>query len=966
MNTTKLQRLGLPALTALAALSALLTSATAQPGNPSAKENEETKAIALEPVEVLGSRIRQIEGEGPAPVATYDRDYIRSTGALNLADFLNYLPQTYNGIAAGRSSAPNELNPEFGQRTETTFPAINFVLGVADAPPGQTGVSGVSLRGLGSGSTLILVDGRRVVQSGVGNRSSDSGQGFVNLNTIPLGMIDHVEVMTDGASALYGADAVAGVINIVLKKDWSGRELTTSYKGAFHGGGHERQVTLSAGFNAGKLRGMVSIDYYDRAPLKASQRSFSKNQNHTNIVATYDASGNPVYGRDLRLNWGYPAVIQARTGTLNGITEAGGNQTRFAVVRDGATGTPTLASFMAVGPGPLNSASGIQRGNTSGFLDLIPWTERHGFSGNFTYTINERLEAYGTYLYSNTRGLFESQPAVSSLATSSGFGNFATIVPAAYNPFGQDVVVGMIHYEFGSTNQRTRTKSHNAVVGLRGKFGTTWEWDASVGWQKQNSDQVTRSFNGAAITAALNNSDPTKRLNPFVDGRAAGITQAALYDTMAYYPSVFGGSRLGSFDFVADGSVAEIWGGTVQMATGASWGRNKIGGYAINFTTDFSGNPVANRTTTAGERDNYAVFAEFSVPLIGKPNARPGFERLGLQLAGRYEDYERIDGKTIPKVGLTWSPVKSVLLRASYSEGYRVPGLTEYVVAPSSFTGSVTDPKRNPASTTGVTINRGSRPSIEPETSDNEVYGIIYEPIFAPGLNIQLNYYRTTQKDAIQVLSAQTVVNNEAVFPDRVTRAPADAGDIALGQPGRITAVDQTFVNFGLIRNESMDVGFDYKLPWRDLGRWQVGAFATRTIESVRQLAPGQPPISDEGDTFAPPKWKITGNVFWRSGPWNGSVFVTYLDSFKSNLAGNSLTFTYPIPSATLVDVHGGYEFQDGIWRGFGKGLRLQVGIGNVFDKEPPFSDTIWGYNAGIHSAWAMGRSYEFSMTLPF
>ncbi|MDB6114383.1 MAG: TonB-dependent receptor, partial [Lacunisphaera sp.] len=204
-----------------------------------------TGALKLETVTVLGSRIRQTESEGPSPVTVYDQDYMRATGAMTLADFLNYLPQTYSGIAAGRGSAPNELNPEFGQRTENSFPLTNFILGAADAPPGQTGVSGVSLRGLGSGSTLVLVDGRRAAQSGSGNRSTVSQQGFVDLNTIPFGMIDHVEVITDGASAIYGADAVAGVINIVLKKNWQGNELSGSYKASEHGGGRERQATLT-------------------------------------------------------------------------------------------------------------------------------------------------------------------------------------------------------------------------------------------------------------------------------------------------------------------------------------------------------------------------------------------------------------------------------------------------------------------------------------------------------------------------------------------------------------------------------------------------------------------------------------------------------------------------------------------------------------------------------------------------
>ena len=189
--------------------------------NPAREKNTENRQTMVPTAKVTKSET------GALKLETY--------GSMTLSDFLNQIPQTYAGIASGRGSAPNELNPEFGQRTETSNPPFNLVLGSSAAPPGQTGVSGVSLRGLGSGSTLVLVDGRRAAQSGNGNRSTDTRQGFVDLNTIPLGMVDRIEVITDGASAIYGADAVAGVINIILKKNFTGTELSPSMVAARSG-----------------------------------------------------------------------------------------------------------------------------------------------------------------------------------------------------------------------------------------------------------------------------------------------------------------------------------------------------------------------------------------------------------------------------------------------------------------------------------------------------------------------------------------------------------------------------------------------------------------------------------------------------------------------------------------------------------------------------------------------------------
>jgi outer membrane receptor protein involved in Fe transport len=926
----------------------------------------EHKSVKMEKIEILGSRIHGLDIEGPSPVSTYNQDYIQATGAMTLADFLNKLPQNYSGISAGRSSAPNELNPEFGQRTETTTPMFNFILGASDAPPGQTGVSGVSLRGLGSGSTLVLVDGRRQIKSGAGNRGSDSQQGFVDLNGIPLGMIDHIEVLPSGASAIYGADAVAGVINIVLKKDYNGSELTGTYKGSFAGGGRERTVNLTSGFTSpdGKLRGMVSVDYYDRAALKASQRGFSRHQDHSSIVAGYDANGDPVMGRDLRLQFGYPGVVQAVSGTLNGIHEAGGNNTRFAVINDGITGTPTLADFTASGPGRTGGASYIVRGNTSEFLDLIPKSQRVGVTGSFNYVVNDHVEAYSRYSFADVRGLYNTQPPVTSAASYSGFGNVSTVVPAAYNPFGQNIMVGQIHYGFGSVSQATKTVTHSVVAGLRGLVpGTSWRWDAAYTWQKQDLNQLTRNFNADGITALYANPDPAKRLNPFLDARVDGNSQAALYETLALYPYVRSFSEQSTFDVSADGNLFDIWGGPVKMAVGGTVEYDRNSSNALSYSSGFFG-LTAKKTAVASEQHTSAAYTEFNIPIVGKPNAVPGVQRLDLQLAGRLEDNGRAGNSSTPQVGLVWSPVKSLLVRGNYSEGFRSPDLTEYEIAGSASSAyGLVDPRRGGETTGYVNVTRGSNPDIKPETSTNEVYGLVFEPPFVSGLDLKATYYRTVQKDAIQVLSAQTFVNNEAFFADRVTRNPATPADTALGYPGTLASIDQSLINFGKIENASIDYLAEYVLPWQEAGRWDLTVGATRTLTATRELAPGKPALDDAGDTFAPPKWKYNASVFWSKGPWTAAVFVSHLSGFSTNKAGNTLTATYPIPSQTNVDINAGYTFKHGVIGNYGKGLRLNVGIGNLLDEDPPFSDTVFGYDGALHSP--LGRTYSLSFSLP-
>lgn len=951
----------------------------AAPAIPTVAATALEPAVQLKSVDVLGTRIRQTDTAGPSPVSTYGGEFIRGSGAMTLSDLLNVLPQTYAGISSGRGSAPNEFNPEFGQRTETANPPFNLAVGSSAAPPAQSGVSGVSLRGLGSGSTLVLVDGRRAAQSGGGNRGTDSRQGFVDLNTIPLGMIERVEVITDGASALYGADAVAGVINIVLKKDYVGSELSGTYKGAWHGGARERNATFTSGFAVGKLRGTFAVDTYDRADLKASERSYSKNQDHRFFRKGFSlVTGAPVTGVDLRLNWGYPAVVQARTGLLAGVTTPGGGATALALVPVGAAQTPAVAQFVPVGPtgfnaatgAPTFAATGVRRGNTAEFIDLVPPSERYGANLGLTYEVSPQLQFYLRLGLSDSRGRYSSQPPVSTAAAATGLGNFATIVPAAFSPFGQDVIVGLVHYEFGSVFQTTRTKAENALLGARGTFGQSWRWDTGFSRQEQRFLQTTRDFNGAGVTAALANPDPALRLNPFIDFRAAGSRHAAIYESLARYNTLRTASDLTMWDFTADGDVLELPGGTLRAATGLTAERAANSNVAVNQSEAVV--PVATTVRAVGARTSHAVFAEFSVPVFGKKNRRPGLRRLELQLAGRYEDRDEAGHAAVPKIGFSWVPAQPLLVRGSYGEGFRAPGLTEYQVTGTPFNATYIDPRRTPASTPNVLTTRGANPGIKPETSTNEYAGLVFEPPFAKGLNLSVNWYRTRQRDVIQVIAAQNLVNNEAAFPGRVVRAAPDpVADAPRGQPGRIVSVDTTLLNFGEIRNDSIDYAAEYRIPGEKFGRFTVNLTASHTLKALRDIRPGQPALDDAGDTFAPPKWKLNGSVFWRRGPWSASAFATYLDAFGSNRSGNALTFPvsanlqyFGISSQIRVDVRGGYEFARGLFRGYGKGLRVNAGIGNVFDRDPPFSNTIFGFNGALHNA--LGRTYEFSFALPF
>lgn len=923
--------------------------------------------LVLESVTILDSRIRRREGEGLSPVGVFDREFIAASGALRVADFLNLLPQNYTGGSSGRGSAPNEFNPEFGVRTESLSPSFDFVLGAASVPLAQSGVSGANLRGLGSGSTLVLVDGRRLPIAGQGNRGTDTRQGFVDLNAIPLGMVERIEVLADGASALYGSDAIGGVINVVLKKNYAGAELATDYRGAFAGGARERRATLTAGLTTlgRRLRGTVMLERYDRAKLTAAQRDFSQGQDHRDRIVGYDALNRPIRGRDLRLNWGYPAVVQARTGPLNGVTSPGGAPVSVALVPEGARTTPPPAQFtpgQIVPPNTTLFAVGQRRSSTAAFLALVPPQESRSAATSFDTDLGGGLRASARFSASDVRGRFDGQPPVSIATASTGFGNFSTLVPAviggqpnSLNPFGQDVLVGLVHAEFGATRQTTATRTRSAGAGLAGRLSAAWSWETSADWSRQGFAQDTLTLDQARFTSALAATDPALRFNPFIDARAGGATNAALYPAMTRTDRYEGTSELTVATFLAGGPLGSWQGREVRAAVGGDYEHARhraVTRPATGVSTDLR---AVKRT--------HALFAELSAPLFGGAHPRPGLHRLELQLAGRYEQQGRAGQSVDPKVGIAWAPVRPLVLRASHSTGFRAPSLTETETLVTTGRGEVIDPRRTPQETVDVAFTRGSRTNARPERSRHDVWGLGWAPPFVPGLSLDFNYVRTIQRDTLQSLDPSQIVLHEAAFPGRVTRTAPTPADAALNQPGAITAVDATFVNFGEVHNESLDLRLAWELPWRQAGRVRLSLDATHTLVARSTLLPGDPPLTLIGDTGAPPRWRGIGSVMWTRARWHTALFVTRVGAFATNRAGNVLA-PHSIPAWSKVNISAGYTFRPRAWLGRTRELKVIAGIGNLFDRAPPFADTVFGFNGGLHDP--LGRTYSFSLVVPY
>jgi len=865
-----------------------------------------TAPVVLQSYEVTGSRLRQIDVEGPSPLLTFDRPFIEATGLATTEEFLRTLPQNFTGASAGRAGVVNDENPLLFAR--------------------NAGQSGVGLRGLGSNSTLVLINGRRAPLSGRGNNGTTPPQGFFDINTIPMGMIERIEVLTDGASAIYGTDAIGGVVNIILRRDFNETELRTRFGGTWHGGGFERGATLTHGFTRGRLRLTAVLDWFEREPLWASQRWFSRSGDHTGRG-----------GDDFRSTIGYPATVYALPGqTLRGLLNPNGSPATQALVPAGQDGKSLRVADFAATAG--------QRAyyNTANLYSIVTPTSRRGFSlaGEFSFSplLTLFTELALTRNFTDTRANPVPTNNPNGLAT-------LPRIPASnpFNPFGQDLGVAIAHEELGPRDLLTQTRSLRGVGGLRAELPGRWQAEGSLLFYGQRLHARNGGLsNNAAINAALNQTDPGRALNLFGDYRAKGPTNpAGLYGSLINVTLESADSDVYTAELTARGPLRQLPAGDLQVALGGEWTQqDRV--RTTNIPTTLL--PPRSRET----RDNLAAFAEVSVPVAGGGRRFPLFHRLDASLAARHERIEGAGSTTDPKIALRWQPVPAVLLRTSYGTGYRAPALTELERPESGQNQTLIDRRRSNERYL-MLVTSGSFPSLEPETSRTYNHGLLVNVPGVSGLSLGLDHYRKEQRNLTTNLLPQTLLDFESSFPDRLTRVSATAAETAAGLPGRVSGIDARFVNFGLVVTRGYDFSLGYVVADSPLGRLNFRATATYLASYKIAFNPGDPLVERKG-TFGFPQ-DLKGNFLavWTRGAYGASLACYHQGDFDRN--GRR------VDSFTTWDVGGSFDWAR-------RRLRLRGGVGNILDRAPPFANTVWGYDGGFHSAKM--RTYHLSVSRRF
>lgn len=852
---------------------------------------------------VVGTRIR---GQSPSsPVVTIDREAIEKSGMASAQQLLQALPQNFGG-------GQNESTLGAGTRNNA---GTNANYG-----------SSVNLRGLGASSTLVLIDGNRPALGGLGGV-------FADLSLFPVSAIERIEVLTDGASAIYGADAVAGVVNFRMRGDFEGAETLLRF-GTADGDMSDIQAgqIFGKGWNGGHI--MLAYQYSERGRLVAAKRPF----------VTEDLR--PFGGPDYRSGFASPGTIVAANGQT------------FAIPA-GQTGTALTATQLVPGTANLNDV----RAKT----DIVPRQRVHSFYGSGELSLTDDLIFRASLLAARRDyrkiALPESDNAVTVPVTN----------PFYVDPIGTNQPVS-VRYSFandlGPQTDDGRVSGITASAGLDQAIGA-WRLQLGGGYGRQHERGLDLNVpNSVRLAAALADTNRSTALNVFGNGSANNPATLARIR----------GSRISITRFEsqstalrADGPLFALPGGDIRLAVGAEYRRET---YDARSITDISTAAPVDRPnlTLPGPRHVRSLYGELLVPIFGPDNAMSGFQRLELSLAGRFEDYSDVGRTTNPKLGIHWEPVNGVRLRGSYGTSFRAPSFSE-LVGPSIslyLATRVADPTE-PSGRANVLALFGYAPGIKPETATTWTVGADFTPSAIPALRASITYYDVDYRDRIGTASEDfaNFLNRRSVFGGVIDDNPT-AERIAfyfaqptfsnpLGfQPSQITAIlDGQIRNLSAVHQTGLDLDIAYA-PQIGAGQLDVGLAASHVFKIDRQLTPGAP-VTDIAGTFANPvKWRARGRLGWAMGGFSATLHANYVGGYRNQIPA----VAEHVSSWTTFDFQLAQRFGD---YEKGRGLQLALSALNLFDKAPPYVNNKTNTSALAYDpdkADAIGRTVALQATV--
>jgi len=868
-----------------------------------------SQATNLDAVAVTGSHIKGAEISGVGPVTVIDADEIARSGVVSVENLLQRLP-------ASAGFAGNQTNAYWADN--------------------GYGTTQVNLRGLGINRTLVLLNGRRVVNGGTGANSS------VDLNIIPVALIDRIEVLKDGASAIYGADAVAGVVNIITKKKFNGVEASVRYGQTFQQDGDEKAVDLAWGMSSDRGSLMAAINYAETGTVNMADRapcSLGEVDGKLECVGSSSTIG----GRALLADGRRVNFNQDPNGAANAFHT-------YSPAKDNYNSNPYL-----------NAVNPIKRLSLSSF-------------GNFALT--DEVRVFTELMYTNRRS--------DQLATPGAIGIYRPIRIAANhptNPTGQDLLLQRRRLqEPGPRHFYQDVNTFRTVVGLEGRIGTRWDWSAALNWGRSTGvDGSTNIANLDRVDQTLNTSICSNAPGadiPCGNYLGYGNLTPKVLDYILFKSRDNGGNDQKSFTANVSGELFELPAGFVGVATGVEI-RKERGWRDPDQLTVLGIANTNKQDPIAGEYMAKEAFAEVAVPLLQDKFLA---QSLNLNAAARYSSYDIFGNDSNYKVGLDWQVVPSLKLRANYATAFRIPNVPELFGGVSEGNLTTTDPCNGwsnlPASSvvaqncrasgvpTGYTqlgntvlTTVGGNQKLQPEAAKTMTAGVVWTPTLVNDLTVTLDYYKIKIDNAIQRIDGSTKLAVCYNTPGLSHPFCSASNFTRNRQTGEIDFLSAQPVNAASERLSGIDLGAIYQF---DLAGWKASISADVSYLKNYDVKPfpGADDINYAG--------KITGGrgsyTHWRSftsltmmrGSWSGSYSVQYIGA-ADDINASRGDIGDRAPGLTYHNVQLKYVAS--------KSLDIAFGIDNLWDKQAPFIQSYTDANTDTMTYDLLGRRWNAKLT---
>ncbi|MCP1340159.1 TonB-dependent receptor [Idiomarina sp. M1R2S28] len=894
------------------------------------QERGEDDEEAMEKITVVGSNIRGAQAAGRLPVTILDSDDIINTGAVTGDELLRSIPQV------GDISFNNERS----------------IGGVNDA---RGDVASINLRGIGTGNTLTLLNGRRLVLHPGTQTENFVPVTTVNSNTLPVTGLRRLEVLRDGASALYGTDAVAGVVNYVLKKEVTQTQLNLS---AGNAEGTSMQQYLASGstgvfFNDNKSHLSLSFAYYTRDEIGASERSYSASEDRrfNDRIPEAFVGDTQLDNRSLSSPW---AIYD------------GENIGRFHI-RPESMGDcfQTLSDGVCAAEGSIPRDMRYDSAKDQSMTSAV---DRVNLFAYYTHSLAPNLELFGEALYYEAISKRRREQNANLTAQ-----RFTISEDAAYNPFGETVTLRNIRpMDVGPRRIEVEDSSYRLLGGIKG-YSKQWEWESALLYSR--ADTLDTGYNRIRVSAlqeAINSTNIEEAYNPFIGGNPDNVNNGtSVYNSAAVIAGLTeditrdSTSELAQWDFKLSNPALTNWyAGDIGIAAGVEYRYEAYADdrhYLLDGSTPFYDQVTGELMTNSdvlgssftpdseGSRNVFSAYTELLVPL---------HETIDMQLALRYERFNDVGSVTKPKVALSWLPVDWLQLRASYSGGFRAPNLPQVVEESVSRTNSRTDPVINDRYS--ITEIRGGNSKLTPE--DDEIYNFGFAITPFQNFLITVDRWRIEQENVVGILNSQTHLLYDSLLRSQGSSNPA----VIRNDDLEVVYVNNQYDNLEVREISGTDISINYEVNSEAFGLFNfsinaahlrkfmqtpdpISAIVLEAQESGNPAVPIDIPVVGAGDLRqidGNPKWRSFARLDWDLGNWGAGIRVNYVDDFYETSVTTSDGEMMPIDSWVTTDIYLDYHFsQEAL-----DGLSLRIGARNLANKKPPIADESFGYFSDVHS----------------